>query len=168
MILRGSHLCQRLPNGRLIKPDPLSFAMPEPNTGCWIWIGKRRRNGYGEASNPQRLAHRVIYELMHGKIPRGLQIDHLCRNRWCVNPSHLEPVTIKENLRRGMGSTGIGFRSITCMRGHAYKPKRHRNGTRHCQTCNTLHQRHRYYQNRLKALMPALLALCAAEPRIDT
>ncbi len=130
------------------------------NTGCWVWIGKRGSHGYGLASNPTRPAHRVIYEMVSGQIPAGLQLDHLCRNRWCVNPSHLEPVTAKENLRRGMGSTGIGFRSTTCIRGHAYKVKRHKNGTRHCQVCNTLHARKRYLEKKLLALMPSLLARC--------
>jgi hypothetical protein len=72
--------------------------------GCWIWIGGRA-NGYGKfRPEPSRQvqAHRYAWELAHGEIADGLTIDHLCRIRCCVNPDHLEPVTITENIRRGV------------------------------------------------------------------
>lgn len=66
---------------------------------CWVWRGCRDGDGYG--SFQRRKAHRVFYEAFVGPVPPHLQIDHLCRNRACVNPDHLEPVTLHENVRRG-------------------------------------------------------------------
>lgn len=72
------------------------------STGCWEWQQNRTNGGYGLMSirNFPNLVHRVSYEEFVGQIPPGLQIDHLCRNRICCNPAHLEPVTPAENLRR--------------------------------------------------------------------
>jgi hypothetical protein len=70
--------------------------------GCWLWTGKRDRGGYGLVCRQQqwRLAHRAVYEALIGPIPEGLELDHTCSNRSCVNPKHLEPVTRQENNRR--------------------------------------------------------------------
>ena len=75
---------------------------PEPNTGCWLWIGARLRDGYGElfVNRVVRRAHLVAYTLYRGPIPIGLEADHTCRVRSCVNPWHLEFVTHVENIRR--------------------------------------------------------------------
>lgn len=78
---------------------------------CWLWTGSRDGKGYGQINEggnggrPRR-AHRVIYEAVMGAIPPGLHIDHLCRNRVCVNPAHLEPVTGRENQVRGYLARG--------------------------------------------------------------
>lgn len=83
------------------------FAFPEPNSGCFIWMGALSHNGYGMmavsgANKKVVYAHRAAYEHFIGPIPDGLDLDHKCRMRCCVNPDHLEPVTRKENLRRGV------------------------------------------------------------------
>lgn len=78
-------------------------AIPDyaPHLGpCWTWAGKRTSQGYGSFGTDQTLAHRYAYEDMVAEIPEDLTIDHLCRVRLCVNPSHLEPVTRAENTRR--------------------------------------------------------------------
>lgn len=81
----------------------------EPGSGgCWLWTKSRSRDGYGWASLNEKTyqAHRFVYTIVIGPIPDGLQLDHLCRVRHCVNPSHLEPVTVIENLKRGVGPAG--------------------------------------------------------------
>lgn len=75
---------------------------------CWNWNGYSTRKGYGQFWDGAKViyAHRYSYEHFLGKIPEGLQVDHLCRNQGCVNPNHLEAVTLTENVRRGVGLTG--------------------------------------------------------------
>lgn len=79
----------------------------ERGPGCWEWKASKDRKGYGHFSARERgkgltvVAHRISYELLVGPIPDGLTLDHLCQNTSCVNPAHLEPVTVQENLRRG-------------------------------------------------------------------
>jgi hypothetical protein len=109
--------------------------------GCNRWLGRFASTGYGRLSHAGRAlyAHRVAYELAFGAIPSGLTLDHLCRNRWCVNPTHLEPVTLDENKRRGMSLPAIYARASACPRGHAWTPEntyiRPDTGTRMCRTC---------------------------------
>lgn len=91
-------------------------------SGCWLWLASRDANGYGRfglGARP-RMAHRVAYELTHGPIAAGLTLDHLCRNRACVFPDHLEPVTQGENTLRGDGPPAINARKTQCPNGHAY------------------------------------------------
>jgi len=75
-------------------------------SGCWPWLAGINQYGYGILWHGGRnqMAHRIAYELLVGPIPSGLTIDHLCRNRRCVNPAHMEPVTREENSRRGAAS----------------------------------------------------------------
>ena len=79
-----------------------SYATPEQNSGCWLWLGATTDNGYGSfwADGRSHRAHRFAYAQFVGPIPSGLTLDHLCRNRICVNPKHLEPVTDRENILR--------------------------------------------------------------------
>lgn len=76
---------------------------------CWTWKGCRHTDGYGQVHHKGRvyLAHRLAYQFVRGPIPAGLHIDHLCRNRGCCNPDHLEPVTCAENIRRGHEARGV-------------------------------------------------------------
>lgn len=71
--------------------------------GCWIWLGEENRNGYGRFKRRGKkiMAHKYYFQLFKGPIQRGLVLDHLCRNRACVNPEHLEPVTVQVNTLRG-------------------------------------------------------------------
>lgn len=77
--------------------------MPLPWTGCWVWLGPFNRNGYGRAwfEGAREMVHRLVYRLLVGPIPDGLVLDHLCRERCCANPAHMEPVTVRENTLRG-------------------------------------------------------------------
>lgn len=76
----------------------------DPTTGCWDWTGYVTPKGYGRfLRDGEQLAHRVFYKRRHGSIPQGAVLDHLCRNRRCVNPDHLEPVSNRENIMRGEG-----------------------------------------------------------------
>ena len=117
-----------------------------PCGGCWEWGGSIAPSGYGRfwMDGKNRYAHRVAYVLTHGLIPDGLVIDHLCRNTACVNPTHLEPVTNTENLRRGVP----GGRSQThCKRGHElvdgnlYYWERNGKVSRKCRACTLMHAR---------------------------
>ena len=104
-------------------------------TGCWEWTAARMRNGYGAFRIPgvASHAHRAAYLLIVGSIPDGLHLDHLCRNRLCVNPDHLEPVTQRENNRRAAAVV------THCPRGHEYTTANtyfRSRGSRDCRTCN--------------------------------
>lgn len=105
------------------------WAKVEKGDGCWEWRGHvdtRPRYGYGAFSWTDTISkrgrttgpHRLAYSLLVGNIPEGLQIDHLCRNRTCVNPSHLEPVTPKVNTLRGVGPAAINSKKTHCGQGH--------------------------------------------------
>lgn len=112
---------------------------------CWPWVAGVNGRGYGsffDGSKDAR-AHRFAYELMVGPIPKGLVIDHLCRNRLCVNPAHMEPVTNKENSLRGEGAPARHARKTHCERGHEFNEANTRlyQGTRCCRTCLRLYRR---------------------------
>ena len=123
---------------------------PDPEA-CWEWMAARSRSGYGVfwLDGKLRYAHRVSYESINGSIPDGLQLDHLCRNRACVNPDHLEPVSNRENAIRGLTGSASGARQRAkthCPQGHLYDEKntcQKLDGRRACRTCGRLAQRRR-------------------------
>ena len=117
--------------------------VPEPNTGCWLWLAHLEK-GYGRMSvaGKRQFAHRLSYEHVNGLIPNGLQVDHLCRVPCCVNPDHLEAVTPKVNTLRGLAIPAFNSKKTHCKRGHVFDetntylvPK-----GRHCREC--IHNRY--------------------------
>ena len=125
-----------------------------PN-GCWIWNGAAIAHGYGAFGINGSLykAHRVSYFLANGSLLEDLVLDHLCRNPSCVNPSHLEPVTQKENSRRGAGPCSENARKTHCPKGHEFTPENiyEYQGRRHCRTCRKHRNLARYYEQKEKA-----------------
>ena len=128
----------------------------EKTESCWLWRGNQFRNGYGYfgvTEGEGRLAHRFSYEELVGPIPEGLTIDHLCRVRACVNPSHLEAVTLRENIRRIPHPNRA---KTHCPNGHAYEgdnlylnPK---TGARICVECGRARSREWQRKKRSSAI----------------
>jgi hypothetical protein len=132
--------------GRALIGEPLAERLSRfyvEGVGCWLWTGGRDRLGYGSVVIDKRTqrAHRAVYQSLVGPIPSELELDHLCRNKTCVNPAHLEPVTHSENLRRHYALT-----VTACPKGHAYDEAntyRSKDGIRHCRSCMREAQRRR-------------------------
>lgn len=160
-----------MPRMRGIKPDfftsesvaelPLRFSWSMPqridrwmrrsvtaDSECWVWTGARTRNGYGQLviHGKHYMAHRVFYGYFIAEVPDGLDLDHLCRTRSCVNPWHLEPVPRSLNLRRGDTKRTHMSSRTHCPQGHPYDAENTalRNGHRTCRTC----ERQRAQRNR--------------------
>lgn len=121
---------------------------------CWLWTGALDADGYGciRVAGKNLRAHRSAYNLLVGTIPEGLQIDHVrargCRHRHCVNPGHLEPVTLIENIQRGKNKT-----KTRCKHGHPFSPQNtffDESGRRGCRTCRVAAKR-RFRQRRAVA-----------------
>lgn len=124
--------------------------IPEPNSGCWLWLGSISRSGYGnlyvgEHRRPKQIrAHQAAWELYVGPVMDGFELDHLCRVRCCVNPAHLEPVTHVVNLYRGNTIPAMKAAQTHCVHGHEFTVRNtriQRNGTRLCRTCHRNRER---------------------------
>ena len=108
---------------------------------CWLWQGYCNKvTGYGqiEINGSPKLVHILSYELTRGTIPEGMELDHLCRNRICVNPAHLEPVPHRENVLRGINACARNSRVTHCPKGHPYdllNTYRRPDGGRDCKMC---------------------------------
>jgi hypothetical protein len=107
---------------------------------CWEWEGTRNPKGYGRLAVGRTSvpAHRYAYELLIGPFPPGLVSDHLCRNRGCVNPSHIEPVTNRENILRGRTLPAENIKRTHCKRGHPFDEANTyitSKGARDCRAC---------------------------------
>lgn len=131
-----------------VKERFLTWVGPMLDGQCWEWQGSKNNKGYGcfSIENKLMLAHRVAYELFVGPIPEGLTIDHLCRNRICVNTEHLEPVPMRENWARGEANSAVSTRTGECQRGHPFDEANtynRPNGKRTCIACRRMKERER-------------------------
>lgn len=119
---------------------------PQVSTNdCWLWARAKHPLGYGNMriSGKTQYAHRVVYEALVGEIPAGYSLDHLCRASACVNPDHLEPVTHKENVLRGVGPTAENSQKTHCQHGHEFTNENTRitvAGGRLCRTCDKIYK----------------------------
>lgn len=113
--------------------------LPSDPSGCWGWSAAIGDTGYARIDNTY--AHRVGYLMFVGDIPKGMHIDHLCRNRQCVNPEHMEVVTVRTNVLRGVGPTAINAARTRCKRGHELSGDNlyvRSNGYRLCRKCSRI------------------------------
>lgn len=123
---------------------------------CWTWQASKTVDGYGrfKVDGEVRRAHVVAWEAQHGPVPAGHVLDHTCRRRHCCNPSHLQPVTVRDNTLRGKGPTARNARKVRCKRGHPLEGDNliithEADGTRRrCRTCYCARKRKAYAERR--------------------
>ena len=153
-----------------VKPKLIEFRLLskiKKTETCWLWEGQKNVNGYGkigigsrtDKTNRMVYAHRLSYEIYVGPIPEYLTINHICKVRNCVNPSHLEAITLIENLKKAdLGkNTGLKQRSKThCPSSHEYDKRNvriARDGSRKCKPCQTKRSREWYQKKRMELIL---------------
>lgn len=139
-------------------PERIASKIQIDANGCWCWSASQNGYGYGKLrwNGSTCRAHRIVYQLLVGEIPPGLQLDHLCRVRHCVNPAHLEPVTQRENTLRGDTISAKCAAKTHCPKGHPLSgdnlvPSKQKLGERNCLTCNREYHRAHYARKRALA-----------------
>lgn len=140
------------PRGSLERERARFWSKVDVGTSCWLWTGNTDRTGYGRYSFRRdgrtifEAAHRYAFKAAGHAIPEGLVLDHLCRNRACVNPEHLEAVSNRVNILRGAGQTARNARKTHCQQGHPFTPEntyRTSDGARRCVECRRTDARER-------------------------
>src|SRR5262245_36095321 len=130
--------------------------LPEPMSGCWIWMGALNKGGYGQFTCQ---AHRMVYLIERGPVMNGLHLDHLCHNTCCVNPDHLQPVTPKINVHRALawrakfGSSKKRKKKFFCVNGHPRKESG-LSDSGHCLLCRR--EQHTKRNKKVKTLLKRL------------
>ena len=134
-----------------MKIDGIMLHVAVTDDGCWEWTGGKLASGYGSVrfEGRSQVVHRVTWEAANGAVPDGLQLDHLCRNRACCNPSHLEAVTQSVNLLRGVSGPARNARKTHCIKGHVFDLTR-QNGWRECSICKRERRRAHYVQHEMR------------------
>lgn len=132
-----------------------AYIEKDPATGCWVWTGTLSADGYGviNVGGKRRYTHTWYYEEHVSPVPDGLEPDHLCRNRPCANPGHLELVTHRENILRGESPQAINARKTHCIRGHEFTPENTyrtpSTGGRSCRKCMAIQAANRIRRRRV-------------------
>lgn len=141
--------------------EPIKRFLPKVDAsdylGCWPWRGSIGTRGYGmfrlHSRGPVVRAHRFAYEALVGPIPAGMTLDHLCRNRACVNPAHLEPVSNRENILRGTNPAAQNARRTHCRMGHEFSAENTHitpQGDRRCRACQRERDVRRWHLERVR------------------